>query len=293
MSPVVSTPTPSMFAVAGAVLLLTLTPLVAAAVLAFRGRKWWALAVGTAVMPMLLVGFYGAMSRGRPARASPAAESLGHWDGHRFESVADSHAELDPWHDAARRHDERLRSQVRVRREPFRSASPGPERLVSPNGLVSPDERVSAGDLPAWVTDAAPADRLVVAGPLVTDEDGGPPAARTAAEAVVAGRLAELAGLPPQAVRRENAAGAVRRAAVETLARTTGEHAFDVHRGHLLVDVSPQSLDRLRREYRDRVGTRRAAWAAGGGGVLVLLFAGLWGVGRRKLRHDSGARGKA
>ena len=276
MSPVVPPPTPSM--IAGLASLLILAPLVAAAVLAFRGRRWWALAVGTAVTPMLLVGLYGAMSV-RPARAAPAAESLGHWDGHRFVCVADSHAELDPWHDAARRHDERLR------RERDRRPSPPDARHAITVRPVPVDERVSGGDLPAWATDAAPADRLVVAGPLVTDEDGGPPAARMAAEEVVAGRLAELAGLPPDAVRREDAAGAIRRAAVETLARTTGEHAFDVHRGHLLVDVSVPSLDRLRHAYRDRVGTRRAAWAAGGAGALVLLFGGLWGVGRRKLRR--------
>ena len=289
MSPVVPPPTP--FMIAGLASLLILAPLVAAAVLAFRGRRWWALAVGTAVTPMLLVGLYGAMSV-RPARAAPAAESLGHWDGHRFEyvaceSVADSHVELDPWHNAARRHDERLRRE-RDRRPP-----PADARHAITVRPAPADERVSGGELPAWVTDAAPANRLVVAGPLVTDEDGGPSAARRAAEALAAHRLIEAAGLPPGAAIIPIDVPRPGRVAVQTLTRTTGENTFPVYRGYVQIDASPPTLEQLREGHRRLVGEERAAWAAGAGGLCVALFAGLWAVGRRKLRHDSGVRGKA
>ena len=184
----------------------------------------------------------------------------------------------DPWRDAARRHDARIRED-RDRRD--RERGPGRPRI----DVDFDTEWIRGENLPDWVG-SPPADRLVVVGPLVTDEDGGEPAARLAAEAAVAGRLAELAGLPSaDAVDPDDVPRAIRRAAVQTLTRTTGENSFAVHRGHLLVDASPDQIEHLRRGYLDRLGRRRAAWAAGAGGVCVVLFAGLWGMGRRKLRQ--------
>ena len=190
----------------------------------------------------------------------------------------------DAWRDAARRHGEVLRDRDRVRGEVTHETDFGPftAEITRPGPVVI--DEPGDGEPPAWVGDAPPADRAVVSGPLVTDEEGGPPAARRAAEAEAARALADAAGLPPGAVDPADAAAAVRRSAVVTSTRTTGANEFAVHRGHLLVDVSPAALHDLRAAHRRRLGERRAAWLAGGAGGCVLLFGGLWGAGRRKLR---------
>ncbi|NNJ27871.1 hypothetical protein [Alienimonas chondri] len=307
-----------MLLVALAAVLLIVVPLVTAIVLAVRGRRGWAVAAGTVAMTVFLLG--GTLISVRTAdhgqreyQIAVAEQRQRH-----VESMTQYQAEVDhmrlttrfanddrvqvrddgvfvtqegpdgqeeevrvgppaPWRDAARQHDERLRQRDQERRRNERR----PQQVHAP----VPADLVSEDDLPEWIANPG-THRIVVVGPLTTDEDGGPTAARAAAERTAAAQLAEAAGLPPDAhVNPDDVTRSVRRAAVVPFTRTTGENAFTVYQGHLLVDASPQSLDHLHRGYRSRIGNERAVWAVGGAGALVVLFSGLWGLGRRKLRR--------
>ncbi|MFH5804801.1 hypothetical protein [Alienimonas sp. DA493] len=305
-----------MLLVALAALLLIVVPLVAGIALAVRGRPGVGAVLGGAgLVAALLIGGYFSLSASHHGAPGPRAvwerdearrESVLHVyqedhdyarlrtrfadddrvhvgpggvyvrEGGREVLIAPAPAhgpEGDAWRDAARRHEERLLQRRR------RDGAHGP-RVVDP---AAEAELVSEEELPDWVTDP-PANRVVVTGPLVTDEDGGPAAARRAAEEVMVARLLEDADLPPDAAINRGDVPHPARAVVQTLARTTGENEFTLYRGHLLVDASDDVLERLRQGYRNRLGERRALWAVGAGGACVVLFAGLWGVGRRKLR---------
>ena len=181
----------------------------------------------------------------------------------------------DAWDDAARRHTDRLRGEVNGEVTGDADFAPIPD--PAENGLPDPKPA------PDWATAAPPAGRAVVSGGLFAD----PPDALTDARRRAADHLADAAGVPADvaADALDGPGGPVGRQAVETVIRTAGEHAFAVHRAHLQIDTSAKSLDRLRESHRRRLGETRSAWAVGGAGALVLLFGGVWGVGRRKLRR--------
>ncbi len=297
-------PSPSWFLIAAGLVavLLVVGPLIAAIVLAVRGRWGWAAGAGTLGAVSLLGATFALYVSVRQTHVDQtyidqmSAAAEGRLDESHFNMQSAAWQSDDPWHDAARRHDARIQEQDRrdrarrslerrsLERRGLQHRSDGAGNAPVRRPVQAPVELVAEDALPAWVT-TVPADRLVVSGPRVTDEDGGPAAAQRAAETRVAAALADAAGLPAAAITPDDVTrpGTIRRAAVQTRTLTTGENAFTVYQGHLLVDASPSMLDHLRRGYRDRLGRERAAWAAGAGGLCVVCFAGLWGLGRRKL----------
>ncbi|MEM9702340.1 MAG: hypothetical protein AAF907_07840 [Planctomycetota bacterium] len=301
-----------------AALLLLVGPLIAAVVLVAHGRYGWAGAAAAISLAGLLVAGVGLLSvrtvaqedYRRAATAQHTAQQA-RLEGFRERAVHmelmtrfanDDRVRVDddgvyviqkgveiqvgppaPWRDAAQRHEERLLELHRAqqRRDPsivvIESDPPGDEPAV-------PAELVSEDDLPKWVSD--PGDnRVVVVGPLVTDEDGGPQAARRAAEGAILDRLAPLANLPADAEVNPRDVPNPGRVAILSFNRSTGENEFTLYQGYLQVDASSKTLDRLRRGYQNRLGEERAAWAVGGAGGCVAFFASLWGLGRRQLRR--------
>ncbi|QDT15256.1 hypothetical protein [Alienimonas californiensis] len=312
-----------------AALLLIVAPLVAAIVLAVRGRPGAGAIVGGVGVGLGALLAMGSLISVRTEHRGPAeVHAVWDRDGARREAVLHAYGddddarlqsrfahdnrvhvrpdgvhvderggeiliapapgrgpEGDAWRDAAGRHEERLLQRRRHDRDHR------PQALHhGPGGPLVEAEFVSENELPEWAQ-TPPADRLVVTGPLVTDEDGGPAAARRAAEEATTARLIEQAGLPPGAAINPDDVPRPGRIAVQTLTRTTGENAFTMYRAFVQVDASAPVLDRLRQGHRHRLGRDRALWAVGGAGACVVGFAGLWGLGRRKLRAPTPGEG--
>ena len=201
------------------------------------------------------------------------------------------HRHPDAWRDAIRRH----AGQVRVEDLPRDRVLPRGEvtgetdfgtftaEIVAPAPPAPPAAPEDSDGVPLWAADP-PADRLVVVGPLEND----PAAARAAARRTAAGALAEAAGVPDGAVSPKSVDRLVRRSGTEAVTRSTGANEFTVHCARLLVDVSGDALDRLRRDHRRSLADGRAGLIAGLAGAAVGAFGGLWGVGRGRLRRANG-----